>query len=98
MHHILWEYEVRADRVTEFEAHYGPDGAWCALFRGAEGYRGTELYRDTARPAHFVTIDHWTSSSAFQESLPTVREAYHRLDEEGASLTLREQRLGAFED
>ena len=97
MHYIVWEYEVRADRLTAFEALYGADGEWCELFRTAEGYRGSELYRDTARPAHFVTIDRWTSSSAFQEYLSTVREAYHRLDEQGASLTLREQRLGTFE-
>ncbi|MBA3893612.1 MAG: hypothetical protein H0X69_07935 [Gemmatimonadales bacterium] len=52
MYHIVWEYEIRPDRLAEFEALYGAAGAWSDLFRLAEGYRGTELFCDTARPTH----------------------------------------------
>jgi hypothetical protein len=97
MHQIVWEYEVRADQVPAFVALYGPTGAWAGLFSGADGYRGTTLYSDTARPTHFVTLDRWTSAAALEAFLPTVRGAYERLDAEGATLTLRERRLGAFE-
>jgi quinol monooxygenase YgiN len=97
MHHIIWEYEARPDQLAAFEAHYGPTGAWSQLFQAAEGYRGTELYRDAVRPTHFVTLDRWTSAAAFEVFLPTIREAYERLDEVGARLTTRERRLGAFE-
>ena len=97
MYCIIWEYEVRADQLAAFEALYGPTGAWTQLFRSADGYQGTELYRDTARPAHFLTLDRWTSPAAFEVYIPTIREAYERLDEEGAALTMRERRLGAFE-
>jgi quinol monooxygenase YgiN len=97
MYHIIWEYEARADQLAAFEAHYGPTGAWSQLFQAAEGYRGTELYRDAVRPTHFVTLDRWTSAAAFEAFLPTIREAYERLDEVGAGLTTRERRLGAFE-
>jgi quinol monooxygenase YgiN len=98
MYHIVWEYEVRADQLAAFEVLYGPTGAWTQLFRSADGYRGTELYRDTARPTHFVTLDRWTSPAAFDAYIPTIREAYERLDAEGTAFTLRERRLGAFED
>ena len=97
MYHIVWEYEVKADQLAAFEALYDSTGAWSQLFRTAEGYRGTELYRDTARPTHFVTLDHWTSPSAFEACLPAIREAYDRLDEQAAALTIGERRLGAFE-
>ncbi len=97
MYHIVWEYEVRDGQLAAFESLYGSTGEWSRLFQAAEGYRGTELYRDTARPMHFVTLDRWTSAAAFEAFLPTVREAYERLDERGAELTVRETRLGAFE-
>jgi heme-degrading monooxygenase HmoA len=97
MYHIVWEYEVRADRLAEFEALYGPAGAWSRLFRPAGGYIGTELYRDTVRPTHFVSLDRWTSHEAFEAYLPTVGEAYRQLDEEGSALTTEESRVGAFE-
>jgi heme-degrading monooxygenase HmoA len=96
MYHILWEYEVRRDRVAEFEALYGPDGAWARLFRSLEGYHGTELLRDTSRPTRFVTIDYWSSAADFERNLPAVREAYDRLDQEASALTIVERRLGAF--
>lgn len=97
MYHIVWEYEVRADQVAAFETLYGSTGGWSQLFGGADGYRGTELYRDAARPTHFITLDRWTSLAALEEYLPTVRDTYGQLDEQGAMLTIRERRLGAFE-
>ena len=97
VYHIVWEYEVRPEQVQAFESLYGSNGAWSELFRLAEGYQGTELYSDTARPTHFVTLDRWTSPAAFERYIPTVREAYQRLDEQGAALTVRERCLGSFE-
>jgi quinol monooxygenase YgiN len=97
MYHIVWEYEVRAEQLAAFEALHGPTGPWIQLFRSADGYRGTELYRDTERPTHFVTLDRWTSPAAFEAHILTIRESYDRLDEQGAALTMRERRLGAFE-
>jgi quinol monooxygenase YgiN len=97
MYHIVWQYEVRPERLGEFEALYGASGAWSHLFRPAEGYRGTELFRDTERPTHFVTLDRWISRRAFEAYLPAVRAAYDRLDELGAELTIEEGRLGAFQ-
>jgi heme-degrading monooxygenase HmoA len=98
VHYIIWEYEVRSDSLGAFEALYGPNGAWARLFRSADGYQGTELYRDTMRPTHFVTLDRWSTRAAVEAFLPTIREAYNRLDEEGAALTIRERRLGALDD
>jgi hypothetical protein len=97
MHYIVWEYEVRPDRVPAFVALYGPTGAWARLFSGGTGYQGTTLCADTARPTHFVTLDRWASAAALEACLATAREAYERLDAEGAELTVWERRLGAFE-
>lgn len=97
MYHILWEYEVRPDGVAAFEALYGPSGAWAQLFRRSREYVATELYRDITRPTHFITVDRWTSRAGYEAFLPTVREAYGRLDRDGDGLTDSERRLGAFE-
>lgn len=97
MYCIVWDYEVRSDQLAAFEALYGPTGGWMRLFRAADGYEGTELYRETTRPTHFVTIDRWTSQEVFEAYLATIGEAYGRLEEQGAALTVWERRLGAFE-
>ena len=51
MFEIVWEYEVRPEKVEAFEALYGPEGDWARLFRRADGYVETRLFRDTARPS-----------------------------------------------
>ncbi len=96
MYEIVWEYEVRPEHVAAFEALYGADGDWARLFRGADGYAETRLYRDTARPMLYLTIDRWHSRAAFEAFAWTAGPAYAALDRRGDALTVRERRLGAF--
>ena len=93
----LWEFEVRPDAVDAFVALYGPNGGWVELFSRCEGYLGTELLRDGARPARFVTVDRWRDARAY-DAVDTGSAAWRALDAEGEALTERETFLGAFED
>ena len=97
MHETVWEYEVRPEHVAAFEALYGADGDWARLFRRAEGFVETRLYRDTARSMLYLTIDRWHSRAAFEAFVQTAGPAYAALDRRGAALTVRECHLGAFD-
>jgi heme-degrading monooxygenase HmoA len=94
---IFWEYEVRPEKVAAFEALYGADGDWARLFRRADGYVETRLFRDTARPTHYLTIDRWLSRAAYETFARGSGSAYAALDRRGEALTLRERHLGAFD-
>src|SRR3712207_298567 len=61
VYEIFWEYEVRPERVAAFEGLYGADGEWVRLFRQADGYVETLLFRDTDRPTRYLTVDRWRS-------------------------------------
>ena len=97
MYAIVWEYEVRPEHVAAFEALYGTDGDWALLFRQADGYVETRLYRDTARPMLYLTIDRWLSRAAYEAFIQTAGQAYTALDRRGDALTARERRVGAFD-
>ncbi len=97
MHEIVWEYEVRAEHAAAFEELYGAEGDWARLFRRAEGYVETRLYRDTATPTLYLTIDRWRSRAAFEAFVRAAGPAYAALDSRGDTLTVRERRLGAFD-
>ncbi len=97
MFEIVWEYEVRPEKVEAFEALYGPEGDWARLFRRAEGYVETRLYRDPAWPMLYLTIDRWHSRVAYEAFVQTAGPAYAALDRRGDALTARERRVGAFE-
>ena len=94
---IVWEYEVRPEKVAAFEVLYGPDGDWARLFRRADGYVETRLFRDTARPMLYLTIDRWLSRVAYEAFARAAGPAYAALDRRGEALTVHERRLGAFD-
>jgi heme-degrading monooxygenase HmoA len=97
MYVYVWEFRVRKELLSEFEDVYGPEGAWVALFRRAEGYRGSELLRDAREAARYVTIDRWASREALESFRARFREEYEALDRRCEAFTSAETRIGDFE-
>jgi heme-degrading monooxygenase HmoA len=97
VYEIFWEYEVHPEQAAAFEGLYGADGEWASLFRQADGYVETLLFRDTDRPARYLTIDRWRSRATFDAFVAAAGPAYAALDRRGDALTVRERRLGALD-
>jgi len=93
----IWHYRARPDKVAEFRTAYGPAGRWVELFRRAPGYLGTELLAAESEPLAFVTIDRWTSASAWHACFAANEGAYRALDEACTALTEEERDLGSYE-
>jgi heme-degrading monooxygenase HmoA len=95
---VVWEFFVRADRVTDFEKYYASSGRWADLFRKSEGFRGTVLLRDTENARRFLTIDSWENASAYRAMRERFRKEYAKLDRVCESLTESERGVGEFEE
>lgn len=93
---LVWEFEVRPDRVGEFERAYGPHGEWVTLFQDGAGYLGTEFLRDEARPHTYLTLDRWESVAAYDAFRAARAAAYAAIDARCEGLTVSERRLGGF--
>jgi heme-degrading monooxygenase HmoA len=93
MYVVLWEFVARPGRETDFERAYGPRGRWAQLFRGGEGYLGTELWRGEGR---WLTVDRWSSEEDYARFRAARLPEYEALDREMEDLTQRETNLGAF--
>ena len=93
MHVIVWEFVARPGREAAFERAYGPRGRWAELFRGAQGYLGTELWQGEGR---WVTVDRWNSEEDYLRFQAARLADYEALDREMEELTERENRLGSF--
>lgn len=93
---VIWEFQPRSDSGAEFERAYGPQGVWAPLFRRSLDYLGTELLRDLDRPDRYVTIDRWTSRTAYERFRTERAVEYRAIDEQCARLTEREAFVGAF--
>ncbi len=90
MYRIVWVYDVKPASAETFERIYGWDGEWALLFRTAHGYLGTELFRSTAAPTRYVTIDDWTSQAAYETFRRGAARVYAELDARCDGLTLAE--------
>jgi heme-degrading monooxygenase HmoA len=97
VYEIFWEYEVRPGQVGAFERLYDADGEWARLFRQADGYVETLLFRDTDRPTRYLTVDRWRSRAAFDSFAEAATPAYAALYRRGDALTVCERRIGAFD-
>jgi heme-degrading monooxygenase HmoA len=95
IHVIIWQYDIEPAMRGAFEAAYGPDGAWAALFRTGDGYLGTRLFRDTIERDSYATFDYWRSAAAFEAFKRDQRAAYAALDEQCSRLTLAERYIGS---
>ena len=89
----VWEYEVHGDRAGAFAEAYAADGPLSELFSRADGYVGTELYRDSARPVRYLTIDRWRDEQAWQAFLSAYRPDYEALDAQLEGLAAAERPL-----
>jgi heme-degrading monooxygenase HmoA len=94
---IIWEFQVHESSRAPFEALYGAEGAWVALFGSDPAYRGTELLRDHVVPGRYLTIDRWDSAQAYHAFKRNQAEAYAALDARGEGLTTSERLLGEFD-
>jgi heme-degrading monooxygenase HmoA len=92
----IWRYRVAPGREAEFVTAYGPAGDWARLFARGEGYLGTELLRDAARPLAYATIDRWRSEADWNGFLATHRDAYAALDRQLAPLCAEDVEVGNY--
>ncbi|HEX6616851.1 MAG TPA: antibiotic biosynthesis monooxygenase [Gemmatimonadales bacterium] len=97
MFYILWQFDVDDARAAAFAEAYGPAGSWEALFRQGEGFRGTEVFRRTAAPARFLTLDCWVSRDAYEAFRRERATDYAVLDAACEALTTSETFLAAWE-
>ena len=94
----VFAYEVASGDDGAFEAVYGPDGEWARYFRGADGYRGTELLRATGSGGlSYIVIDRWDSAAAYERFLAEHEAEYGRRNRAAGRLYRRETVLGRFD-
>lgn len=96
MHIVIWSYRVAPGREAEFEAMYGAEGDWVQLFRRRPEYLGTELLRDVADPARYLTIDRWADRASYDAFRHESADEYAAIDARGDALTVEEAALGVI--
>ena len=98
MYVIVWLFDVKQGSEGAFERAYGADGDWARFFAAAgDGFIATELVKDSERERRYATIDRWQSRHDYDAFTAANAEAYSDTDARFEALTVREERVGAFD-
>ena len=57
---IMWQFDVKPGRETEFEQLYGDDGEWTAMNRHTRSYLGSSFLHDQNRSSRYIVIEYWS--------------------------------------
>ena len=93
---IMWQFDVKDGRETDFEELYGVEGEWTALSRHSRSYLGTSFLRDQNQSARYVVIEYWSEMVVYERHHADFEEEVQALEQQRASLVDSSMPLGLF--
>ncbi len=93
---IMWQFDVKNGRETEFEQLYGAEGEWTAMNRHTRSYLGTSFLRDQNRPSRYIVIEYWSEMIVYEQHRAFRSGAMASLEERSSMLVDSIEPLGIF--
>jgi quinol monooxygenase YgiN len=64
---IMWQFDVKHGRESEFEDLYGVDGEWTTMNRQTRSYLGSSFLRDQNQPSRYILIEYWSEMLVYEQ-------------------------------
>ncbi len=93
---IMWQFDVKRGRETEFEHLYGVDGEWTLMNRHTRSYLGTSFLRDQSQSTRYMVIEYWSEMLVHEQHKSFRSEAIASFEERRAALVESVEPLGVF--
>jgi heme-degrading monooxygenase HmoA len=93
---IMWQFEVKPGRESEFEELYGIEGEWSAMNRHARSYLGTSFLRDQNRSSRYLVIEYWSEMLVYEQHRAFRSDAVASLEQRSQELVDSVEPLGIF--
>ena len=93
---IMWQFNVKKGRETEFEQLYGVDGEWTVMNRQSRSYLGTSFLHDQNRPSRYIVIEYWSEMIVYEQHRVFRSAQMDSLKERSAALVDSVEPLGIF--
>jgi quinol monooxygenase YgiN len=93
---IMWQFDVKNGRESEFEQLYGAGGEWTAMNRRTRSYLGSSFLRDQNRSARYVVIEYWSEMVVYERHRASRFAAIASLEERSRTLVESVEPLGVF--
>lgn len=93
---IMWQFEVKKGRETEFEEMYGVEGEWTAINRLTRSYLGSSFLRDQNLPSRYVVIEYWSEMLVYEQRRSQRSVAQAAFDLRRSTVVEKVEPLGIF--
>lgn len=64
---IVWQFEVKPGKETDFEKFFGADGDWSAASRHSRSYLGSSFLRDQNNTSRYLMIEYWSEMLVYEQ-------------------------------
>jgi quinol monooxygenase YgiN len=93
---IMWQFEIKKGRETEFEEMYGVEGDWTAINRLTRSYLGSSFLRDQNLPSRYVLIEYWSEMLVYEQHRSYRSAALDAFDIRRSIVVEKVEPLGIF--
>jgi hypothetical protein len=93
---IMWQFDVKNGRETEFEQLYGVDGGWTAINRRTRSYLGSSFLHDQNRSSRYIVIEYWSEMIVYEQHRAYRSDVIASLEERRTALVESVEPLGIF--
>src|SRR5690606_18346597 len=83
---LVWQFDVKPGKNSEFEAFYGADGPWTALSRRSRSYLGSSFLRDIAMPQRYLVVEYWSEMVVYEKHHADYQDEMKALETHRESL------------
>lgn len=93
---IMWQFDVKNGRETEFEQVHGVDGEWNTTNRQTRSYLGSSFLRDQNRSSRYIVIEYWSEMIVYEQHRAYRSDAIASLEQRRTMLVESIEPLGIF--
>jgi hypothetical protein len=93
---IMWQFDVKNGRETEFEQLYGVDGEWTTMNRHTRSYLGSSFLRDQNRSSRYIVIEYWSEMIVYEQHRAYRSDVIASLEGRRTALVESIEALGIF--
>jgi hypothetical protein len=93
---VVWQFDVRPERRTDFEKFYGADGDWTTMSRRSRSFIGSSFLREFTAEPRYLLIEYWSEMLPYERHRVDLSEEIDELEQARSELVLSTTPLGVF--
>jgi len=93
---VVWQFETRDERASEFELFYGADGDWTKLSRRSRSFLGSSFLKDLATPNRYLLVEYWSEMVVYEKHLADFGDEVKDLEAERDRFVARMEPIGIY--